>query len=466
MGASARELNPNLDSKKSRQRRLVRSLGLRETFALVVGTVIGTGVFLKAAVMSQTTGAPVWVLSAWVVAGVLSFVGALCYAELGSMFPRAGGEYVYLREAYGDFAGFLYGWMRFWIGTPGSIAAYGVGAATFLSAIVDFGSPSGKNLVAIATIVFFSGINCFTVLVGGRLQALLTAFKITMILALTAAIFFGGSGGNVEHLVPAGAADFRGFSAFGTAMLAALWAYDGWCNMPMAAGEVDNPGRNIPLALGLGMAAVLGIYVLANLGYFYALPFGEVLSAYSPEHREAMPVATKAVHALFGGTAVTVVTVAFVVSALGAMNGSILTGARVPFAMARDGLFFKPLGDLSEGSRAPAAAVVTQAVISCALALSGTFDELTNYVVFASWIFYALATASLFIFRKRQPGMSRPFKVPGFPWLPGVFLLASVLLLGNTLMTAPRESAIGLVFILSGIPVYFWFQRSNGMAKE
>ena len=449
------------DSANGFKRHLVRSLGLKEAFALVVGTVIGTGVFLKAAVMSQTTGSPYWVLAAWAAAGVLSFLGALCYAELGSLYPKAGGEYVFLREAYGDFAGFLFGWMRFWIATPGSIAAYGVGVATFLSAIVEYGSPAGKNFIALSCIIVFSGINCFTVLVGGRMQALLTAFKITIILALTGAIFFGGTGGSFEHLTPAGASDFRGWSAFGTAMLAALWAYDGWCNMPMAAGEIENPERNIPKALAIGMIAVFFIYAGANLSYFYALPFGEVLSAYSPAHTSSLPIATKAVQAVFGPTAVVVLTIAFVVSALGAMNGSILTGARIPFAMARDGLFFRRMGEIGKRSRSPVFAVVVQALIASVLALSGTFDQLTNYVVFASWIFYALATGALFIFRFRHPDMPRSFRVPGYPFLPGVFLIASILLLGNTLMTSPQESVIGLGFILSGVPVYFWFKRGK-----
>jgi APA family basic amino acid/polyamine antiporter len=468
MNSSAHEIAHEIarDSANGFKRHLVRSLGLKEAFALVVGTVIGTGVFLKAAVMSQTTGSPYWVLAAWAAAGILSFLGALCYAELGSLFPKAGGEYIFLREAYGDFAGFLFGWMRFWIATPGSIAAYGVGVATFLGAIVEYESPAGKDLIALSCIVVFSGINCFAVLVGGRMQAMLTAFKITIIVALTGAIFLGGAGGSFEHLIPVGTGDFRGWSAFGTAMLAALWAYDGWSNMPMAAGEIENPERNIPKALSIGMIVVFFIYAAANLSYFYALPFGEVLSAYSPEHREGLPIATKAVQALFGPTAVGVLTIAFVVSALGAMNGSILTGARIPYAMARDGLFFHRLGEIGKRSRAPVIAVLVQAFIACVLALSGTFDQLTNYVVFASWIFYALATGALFVFRVRRPELSRPYRVPGYPVVPAIFLLASILLLGNTLVTSPLESVIGLGFILSGVPVYFLFKRGKKMKNR
>lgn len=451
-------MNPE---KKSSSSHLVRSLGFREALALVIGTVIGTGVFLKTAVMSQQVGSPVWVLAAWAVAGLLSFMGALCYAELGGMFPSAGGEYIFLREAYGNFFGFLFGWMRFWIGTPGSIAAFAVGAATFMGAIVQFESETSRKLMGISLIVVFTGLNCFTVLVGGRVQSFLTNLKVIMIVGLAALIFFGTGNGSFAHFTPVSDGGFRGFSAFGTAMLAALWAYDGWNNMPMAAGEIHEPGRNIPRALGFGMFAVFLIYALANLAYFYALPFADILTSYSPSYREALPVATRAAQMTLGSTAVAVLSVAFVVSALGAMNGCMLTGARIPFAMARDRLFFSQLGELGTRTGTPAAAVVVQGLIASALAATGSFDELTNYVVFAAWIFYALGTGAVLVLRWRDPGAPRPFRVPGYPYLPAIFCLASVFLLGNTLFTATRESAIGLAFIVSGIPVYHWFRKSK-----
>lgn len=444
------------------QESLVRSLGFKEAASLVIGSVIGTGVFLKAAIMSQTTGSPFWVLMAWVIAGVLSLMGALCYAELGARFPRAGGEYAYLREAYGDLPAFLFGWMRFLIGSPGSIAAYGVGAATFLSSVVDLGGSEGKTVVAIGLITLFTLANCASVLIGGRVQAFITALKILMILALTFALFAfaaTGSWGNLS--LPDGGEGFRGFSAFGTAMLAALWAYDGWNNMPMAAGEIHEPHKNVPRALSLGMLAVLLIYGAANLAYFYALPFNEVLSSYSKTNPSALPVATKAALVAFGPIAVGTLSVAFVVSALGAMNGSILTGARVPFAMARDGLFFRRLGEVSHGARSPVYAVVVQGAIAILLALSGTFDQLTDYVVFAGWIFYALVTASLFVFRRRDlaTGHKTAFRTPGYPILPLVFVICSFLLLGNTLVTSPKESGLGLAIILAGVPVYLIFKK-------
>lgn len=449
---------------------LVRRLGEKEAIALVIGTVIGTGVFLKAAIMASQTGSVLWVMLAWVVAGLLSLTGALCYAELGGLFPRAGGEYVYLREAYGDLVGFLYGWMRFWIGAPGSIAAYAVGAATFLGSFIVM--PDGvKTGLAVAVIATFSLINCFTVALGGRVQILMTYLKVIMIVGLVGAIFAAsffsaGGGGSWANLSAAtGAGSWQGWSAFGTAMIAALWAYDGWNNMPMAAGEIKNPGRSIPRALAFGMLLILGLYAAANLAYFYALPFEEVISSYSSVNRTALPVATKAAQAAFGPVAVGILSIAFVVSALGSLNGSILTGARVPFAMARDNLFFRQLGEVSHKGRSPVFSVAVQGFIASALALSGTFDQLTDYVVFASWIFYTLATAALFVLRRKLPDAERPFRTPLFPILPLIFIACSSLLLLNTLWRSPMESGVGLAFLAAGIPVFFLFKRSRDRAR-
>lgn len=449
-----------MESNLTKHQTLARGLGLKETLSLVVGTVIGTGVFLKAAVMSQQVGSPIWVLAAWVVAGALSLAGAFCYAELGCLFPHAGGEYVYLRKSYGDLPAFLYGWMRFCIGSPGSIAAYGIGAATFLKGVLGPGLHESTTSIALGFILFFTILNCFSVSTGGRVQAFITFLKVAMLLGLVVSIFtFGSSTGTWANLTNGVTGEWQGWSAFGTAMLAALWAYDGWNNMPMAAGEVKNPERNIPRALVLGMLAVLGIYALVNLAYFYALPFSEILSAYSKTNPTAPPVATKAASLVLGDSAAFALSIAFVVSALGAMNGSILTGARVPYAMACDGLFFKGLGSVNEKSKAPIAAVIVQGVIAMLLALSGTFDQLTDYVVFSAWIFYALVALSVIRFRQMLPNTERSFRVSPYPILPLVFITVSLLLLVNTLVTSPRESGMGLFFIALGVPVYLWFQR-------
>lgn len=438
---------------------LKRSLGLVDSTALVVGTIIGTGIFIKTAIMTQQTGAPMWVLLTWVAAGLLSLTGALAYAEIGAMFPRAGGEYAFLKEAYGNVPAFLFGWMRFWIASPGSIAAYAVGAATFAERIYPLENFGGPPAVAIAVIVIFTSLNCLTVRFGGHLQTIMTLLKIGMISFLIVGIFGFSESGSMEHFAHESA--WPGFSAFGAAMIAALWAFDGWNNLPMVAGEIDKPARNIPLALGFGMLIILVIYGLTNLAFFYALPTDQIMTAYSSTYPKALPVATQAASTFLGSGGVVLLSVAFVLSALGAMNGSILSSARIPFAMARDGLFFRQLGIVHSKTKTPVTAVVVQGVWASALALSGSFDQLTDYVVFSSWIFYALVTASLFVFRKRMPHAERSYKAWGYPILPALFIITSLLLLMNTLVTSPKESMIGLLFILSGIPVYYLFLRKR-----
>jgi len=439
---------------------LVRGLGIIDSTSLVIGTMIGTGVFLKSSVMAQGVGSSSVVLLAWVVAGFLSLLGALSYAELGSLFPQAGGEYVYLREAYGEVWAFLYGWMRFWIGAPGAIAAYAVGIATF----VDTGwmrleaLPLGKSGVAVGLIAFFSALNCLSVVVSGGLQALLTTLKIAMIVGLACGVFFLSP--HVGWQGEVASTGWAGWSAFGSAMLASLWAYDGWSNLPMVAGEVRNPQRNVPLALVLGVGIVLVVYLMVNVAYFAALPFAEVLTSSSSSYPDALPVAAKAARTFLGERGSSLLTFAFVLSAAGAMNGGILTGARVPYAMAQDGLFFKRLGRVTENTRVPAVSVLVQGAIACVLALSGTFDQLTDYVIFWAWIFYGAVAASVFVFRRKIPHAPRAYRVVGYPVLPAIFILLSALLVINSLVTSPISSAIGLVLILLGLPVYrFGFKR-------
>lgn len=458
---------------------LIRGLTLTDTTALVVGSVIGTGVFLKAAIMAQDTGTPLLVLAAWVAAGLLSLAGALTYAELGAMLPHAGGEYVYLRRAYGDAPAFLYGWMRLVVGCSGSIAVLGVGFATFLSAVLPLdavwaersfhllGQPihwqfGVQQLVAVGAILFFSGINCLAVTFGGRVQSLLTVLKLGGIAIVVGGVFLFSHSADWSHLAaPAHARAWSGWAAFGTAMLAALWAYEGWNAMPMVAGEVRNPGRNVPRALIGGMIVVAVIYCVANLAYFYALPFEEVLSSSSTAHREALPVATKAAQTVFGDVGGKLVSIAFILSALGALNGIILTGGRVPYAMARDGLFFSKFGAVTAGSHVPAWSIMLQAAWASVLAISGTFDQLTDYVVFTSWCFYALVTSSVFVLRRKMPDAERPYRTLGYPVIPLVFVLVALWLVVNTLFSRPVESIAGLGLVALGLPLYAWFHRTQ-----
>jgi APA family basic amino acid/polyamine antiporter len=455
---------------------LVRGLSLTDTTALVVGTVIGTGVFIKSAIMAQDAGSPLLVLAAWVAAGLLSLAGALSYAELGAMLPHAGGEYVYLRRSYGDLAAFLFGWMRFFIAGSGAIAILAVGFATFLAAIVPMDTVwaeasyrlLGRNMewrfgmtqtVAIVAIVAFAIVNCLSVAVGGRVQTALTILKVGGIGCVVFGILFLSSSAEMAHFAASPSGHDGGVGAFGLAMLAALWAYDGWNNMPMAAGEVKEPGRNIPRALIGGMVAVMAIYCVANLAYFYALPWEAVLTSNSTAHRDALPVATKAAQTAFGEGGGRLMSIAFVLSAIGALNGATLTGARVPFAMARDGLFPAWAGVLDARTRVPVAALLMQAGWACVLAASGTYDQLTDYVIFASWIFYGLVTSAVFVLRFRAPDLPRPYKTLGYPWVPLVFVMVAVWLVINTLINRPVESGLGLALIALGLPVYWYFRR-------
>lgn len=439
---------------------LVRGLGPWAAASLVVGTIIGTGVFLKTAAMAQHGASAGWILAAWAAAGALSLFGAMTYAELGAMFPAAGGEYVYLRRGYGPLMGYLYAWLRFWIGTPGSIAAYAVGTSIFLRDATSQGAIDalgGKPVVAIGLIAVFTAITCLDVRSGGRLQAAMTALKVAMVAGLAAGALltprgdWGALGG--------GGAGFPGWSAFGAMVLAALWAYDGWNNLPMAAGEVRDPARNLPRAIVGGTLTVLAVYALVNLGYFHAVPMAEILTS-APNVDGAPSVAAKAATQFFGDLTVTLFAAAMAFSALSAMNGSMLTGARVPYAVATDGLAPRALARLSR-ARIPITAVLVQGALACVYAVGGGFDFLTDAVVFASWLFYALNAGSVLLLRRREPDRPRPFRVPGFPVVPLVYIALCALLLASAIYEKPVISALGLGTTALGALVYLVFYRGK-----
>ncbi|MDQ3906766.1 MAG: amino acid permease [Acidobacteriota bacterium] len=461
---------------------LVRGLTLTDSVSLVVGTVIGTGVVLKTAVMAQQLGTPALVLAAWLAAGLLSLAGALTYAELGAMFPRAGGEYVYLGKAYGDGAAFLYGWMQLAVAATGGIAAVATAFAIFLSALVPLGGAwvertfhvlgqeihwqfGMTQVVAVGAIVLFSAINCVGVVVGGRVQSLLTGAKILGIAVIVFGAFLLSRGAGWSHLAtPAGTPRWSGASAFGAAMLAALWAYNGWYALPLVAGEVERPQRNVPRGLIIGMLVVLAVYLLTNLSYFYALPFAEVLTSNSTAHRDALPVAAKAAQTFLGPVGAAFVSVAFIVSTVGALNGIILSNSRIPFAMARDRLFFRRLGDVNK-SRVPAWAIAFQGAWASVLALSGTFDQITTYTIFALWVFFGVTASTVFVLRRKMPDADRPYRTLGYPVVPLAFILVAAWLVINTIQTSPAESALGLALIALGLPVYFYFKLKRRRAQ-
>ncbi|MEA2707385.1 MAG: basic amino acid/polyamine antiporter, family [Gemmatimonadaceae bacterium] len=465
----------------SATRELVRALSLRDAIALVL-TVIGTGVFLKTAPMAQLVGSPSKVLLVWVAAGLLSLAGALTYAELGAMIPEAGGDYVFLREAYGGLAAFLFGWTNLAVIATGGIAAVATILASFLSAFLPldavwatrdfhfFGQVVHwrlgiQQLVAVAVIVLFSAINARGVVVGARVQWIATLAKLGGIAIIVIGIFLFSHTGSWQQLrSPVTAIAGGGISAFGAAMLAALWAYQGWSNVAMVAGEIEKPERNIPRALIYGMVIVIGVYLITNLAYFYALPFGEILTSNSTAYRDALPVAAKAAQTFFSYGA-KLVSIAFIIAVIGTLNGMILMNARVPFAMARDGLFFRQLGDLNLTTGVPVTAIWVQAVWASVLALSGTFDQITTFAIFALWIFFALVGSSLFVLRSKLPAAPRRYRTPGYPVVPIVFVLVAVWLVINSLKAYPVESVAGLFLIALGLPFLFFFSRTGWLTR-
>ncbi len=437
---------------------LLRGLGPWAAASLVVGTIIGTGVFLKTGQMAAYGPSAGWILAAWGAAGLLSLFGAMTYAELGAMYPAAGGEYVYLRRGYGPLMGYLYAWNRFWIGTPGSIAAYAVGSAIFLRGVLPaeaIDAIGGGKVLAVGLVVVFTALTCLDVRSGGGLQTAMTVLKVAIIGALALAAMLAPRG---DWSALAEDAGFPGWSSFGAMVLAALWAYDGWNNLPMAAGEVRDPAKNLPRAIVGGSLVVFVVYAIVNLGYFHAVPMGEIVTS-APNVEGAPSVAQKAVTQFFGDLTQALFAAAMAFSALSAMNGSMLTGARVPYAAALDGLAPRSLARLSKHTRVPITAVLVQGALSCVYAAGGGFGDLTDAVVFASWMFYALNAGSVLRLRRREPDWPRPFRVPGFPIVPIIYVALSVLLLVSTVLEKPVVSAIGIGTTVLGALVYLVFYR-------
>ena len=463
-------------------RELIRGLDFTGATALVAGSMIGTGVFFKAAIMSQQVGSPALVLAAWLAAGLMSLAGALTYAELGGMFPKAGGEYNFLRAAYGPMPAFLDGWMRAVVASAG-VAALGAGFATFLSAIVPmnavwasttlhlFGRDVAwqlgvKELVAVAMILLFGVANCAGVAFGGRLQTVLTGAKVLGIATIIAGAYFFSNDGTFSNIttfnvLPASVGHFSRASAFGAAVLSALWACDGWAFMPMVAGEIKNPARNVPRALMVGVLGVLALYGLVNLAYFYALPFDVVAASNSTLHRDALPVASRVAQTFLGARGPALVSVLCMISIAGAMNGVILALARMPFAMSRDGLLGRAFGEVSMGAHVPVWSVLAITIWSCVLALSGTFDQLTDLTIFGQWIFYGLTGAAVFVLRRKLPDAPRPYRTILYPLTPLVFVACAAALVLNSFRSSPVEAAAGVLLIALGLPVYFYYSRKN-----
>jgi APA family basic amino acid/polyamine antiporter len=455
-----------------------RDLTLIHATSLVVGVIIGTGIFLKTASMAQAVGTPGLVLAAWVAAGLVAMLGALCFAELGALLPHAGGEYVYLRTAYGEIPGFLFACNAFVLGGA-AVAAYGAAVAIFVSDIHHFAASwyqhtlhlfgfaytfelGMRQLIAVAVIAVFAAINCLGVMLGGRVQTVLTATKVAAILLVAGGVFAFGDTGDWSNLRASPGGANGGIAGFGAAMFAALWAYSGWQFLPMAAGEVREPQRNVPRAIVGGALLVLALYLTVNTAYLYALPFWQVTSANSTAYPDAPSVAARAVQTFLGGRAAPVAALIFLISTIGSLNGVILSAARVPYAAARDGLFFKRFGRLGPRSRVPVTSLVLLAVWGALLALSGTFDQLTNMAVMSYALFWIPVSLAVLVLRRRLPAAPRPFRVPGYPLVPLLFALVMVWIVISALLTATAECVATLVLILIGLPLYPLFRRRAG----
>lgn len=453
---------------------LVRRLSLLDSISLVVGTIVGTGVLLKAAVMTQRLGSPWAVLAAWLAAGILTLFGALSYAELGAMMPEPGGEYVFLRAAFGDATAFLYGWVRFIAGSA-SMAALGVSFATFLTPLVPlggswaqahgtiFGLPvhwtfGAPQVVAIVPIAALAAINCAGVRAGGRLQVGLATIKVLAVLGIVAGAFAAARGGSWAHFAqhaPGGAITASGF---GAALVGAVWAYSGWSYLPMAAGEIRNPGRNVPRALIGGTVIVIVLYLAINAAYFFALPADVVAGANSTLHRGAPAVAALAVGSFLGSDATKFAALVFIIATLGTLNGGLLSNSRVLFAMARTRQFFPLFGRVTRRSHAPGWALGAFAVWGSVLATSGTYDQLSDLAVFGFMLFFALTTTAVFRLRATQPGRPRPYRVTGYPLVPLAYVAGTTWMIANTVATEPAQALGALVFLALGVPVYAWFR--------
>jgi len=439
------------------QRDLARVLGLRDLLLIVVGTVIGSGIFLVPGnVLNSAAGDVGVALLIWALGGVLSLLGALSFGELGAMEPEAGGIYVYLRRAYGPLVAFLYGWAMFFVIGSGSIATLAVAFGTrYLPQLVDLGPVAGKG-AAVVVIAAVAAVNVRGTRQGATVQNWSTAIKVGALLLMSAALLARGRGwgGGVRFLDTPLTGSL--LSGVGVGMIGVLWAYEGWQYVTFSAGEAVNPQRTFPRGIVLGTLLVVGIYLFANVSYVAALgPQGVGGSK---------RVAADALSALFGSGWGSVITIPILISILGAANGLTLTTPRVFYAMARDGLFFRKLGDVHPRFGTPAVAIVAGSLWAIVLALSGTFEQLYTYVVLSSWIFFVLGAAALFVYRRRRPDAVRPFRTPGYPVTPALFILAAAAVVVNTLAAKPTQGAIELAILATGVPAYFiWRRRSAAL---
>jgi APA family basic amino acid/polyamine antiporter len=444
---------------------LVRGLGLWSAIAIVIGDIIGTGVFLVASDMARAVGSATLVLTAWVVGGFIVLFGAFCYAELGAAFPAAGGPYVYLSRGLGPLWGFLFGWMSSVLERPVAMATLAAGFVRFLGFFFPvmaqplFRGHVGSYAFTLITaqplaalvVAIVTAVNYFSVRMSGAIQVLLTALKIGTILAIiVGGMLFGAKhAGEAAALSPGyGLGTIR---ALLTALVPAMWAYNGFNDLGSLGEEIARPQRNIHRAIIWGLLAVGGLYIMANITYFRLLPFAAVAAS---EH-----VGSDAVERFAGSRGAVLLTLGMALSAIGALHVVVLTGARIPYAMARDGVFFRFAERLHSSFRTPSGGLLLLGAIAALLTLTGTYEELYSLFVFAVWIFFALTAIALLRLRRNQPELVRPYRVWGYPWTPLIFLIAAVALTVNLWVLRPVRSSVGLLVILSGVPLFYRWRR-------
>lgn len=444
---------------------LVRGLGTWDTTLLTIGSVIGTGIFITTADMARVLPSQGTILLVWILGGLLSLAGALTYAELGVLFPRAGGMYHFLKEAYGPLWGFLYGWACFLIIMSGGIAALAVAFGEYLGSFVPFFSTgnklwslpllgwtwsvSGGQLAAALAILFLTTVNYIGLREGAGVQNLLTVIRIGSIGLLVAFGLAVEPTTSYQLMQPVASAGL--LTVLGIGMIAALWTYDGWYGPTFSAGEMKTPKRSLPIGLIWGTVAIMVLYCLVNLVYFRAL---------SMEAMAATPrIAETAAAALFGPGAAKLVSLGVLISTFGCLSATILYSPRIYLPMARDGVFFRSLAAVHPRFHTPGRSLWAQSLWAIALTLSGTYEQLYTYVVFAAVLFHAATTGAVFILRRKLPDAPRPYRVWGYPVVPALFIFASILLIANTLIEKPIESFLGLGLVALGLPAYYWWRR-------
>jgi APA family basic amino acid/polyamine antiporter len=446
---------------------LPRVLTASHATSIVVGIIIGSGIFLVPREMMAAVGSSSMVYAVWIVGGLLSLFGAMTYAEIAAQRPKYGGEYAFLREAYGDLVGFLYMWTWITVAKPASIATIAAGLARVLSTFSIFSflaQPAFAHLLwsqvfSIAATWLITGLNILGTRKSGNVQLALTWLKILLIVVIAGVCFAAaGHQGNWHNFTTEFSGARGGFSGFMIALIAALWAYDGWSDVTQMAGEIQKPQRSLPLALIGGVALVGALYMLTNAAIQYVMPAAAVAAADRP--------AADALRLIVGNWGAGLVSLGMAVSICATFVGSSLSGARVPFAAAHDGLFFKQLAHVHPRFQTPSTALILQAILTSLLLLAiGRFQALFSLAIFAEWFFYALTASTVFVFRRREPNAPRPYSVWGYPFLPLLFIASAAVLLVFSFADQPRNSLTGTAIILMGIPVHYLFQRNRRLSR-